>query len=91
MSNRELTSKIRELKELKAMAEDIAAEITAIEDVIKAEMTAQGTDELHIDVYKIRWATVTSKRLDTAAFKKALPELAQQFTKETTTRRFTVA
>lgn len=38
MSTIELTTKIRELKELKAMAEEIAAEITSIEDVIKAEI-----------------------------------------------------
>lgn len=44
MSTNEMTSKIRELKELKAMAEDLAAEITAIEDTIKAEMTARNTD-----------------------------------------------
>lgn len=36
MSTNELTSKIRELKELKAMAEEIAAEITTIEDTIKS-------------------------------------------------------
>lgn len=41
MSTNEMTSKIRELKELKAMAEELAAEITAIEDTIKAEMTAR--------------------------------------------------
>ena len=36
MSANELTSKVRELKELKAMADELAAEITAIEDAIKA-------------------------------------------------------
>ena len=30
-------------------------------------------------------------RIDTAALKKALPDVADQFTKETTVRRFTVA
>lgn len=54
MSTNEMTSKIRELKELKAMAEELAAEITAIEDTIKAEMTARNTDEMTVDVYKIR-------------------------------------
>ena len=80
MSTQELTAKVRELKELKAMAEELAAEITAIEDDIKAVMTERNTDELIVDVYKIRWKIVTGSRLDTAAFKKAMPELAQQFT-----------
>lgn len=91
MSTQELTAKVRELKELKAMAEELAAEITAIEDDIKAVMTERGTDEMIVDVYKIRWKSVTGSRFDTAAFKKAMPELAQQFTKITTSRRFTVA
>lgn len=91
MSTNELTSKVRELKELKAMAEELAAEITAIEDVLKAEMLARDTEEMTVDVYKVRWTKVTSSRFDTTAFKKAMPELAQQFTKQTHSRRFTVA
>ena len=91
MSTNEMTSKIRELKELKAFAEQIAEEITALEDMIKAEMTARNTEELTVDVYKIRWATVSSSRFDTTAFKKAMPELAEQYTRETTSRRFSIA
>lgn len=91
MSTNELSSKVRELKELKAMAEEIAAEITSIEDVIKAEMTARDTDEMTVDVYKVRWTKVSSNRFDTSAFKKAMPDLAAQFTKQTEIRRFTVA
>ncbi len=91
MSTNELTSKVRELKELKAMAEEIAAEITTIEDVIKAEMTARETEEMIIDVYKIRWTKVKSNRFDSTAFRKAMPELAEKFTKTTESRRFSIA
>lgn len=52
------------------MAEELAAEITSIEDAIKAEMTARDTDEMTVDVFKIRWTRVTSNRFDTTAFKK---------------------
>ena len=91
MSKNEMTSKVRELKELRAMAEELAAEITAIEDSIKADMTAQGVEEMTVDVFTIRYKTVTSNRFDTTAFKKAMPDLAAQFTKQTESRRFTVA
>lgn len=91
MSTNEMTNTVRELKELKAFAEQIAAEIAALEDTIKAEMTARNTEELHVDVFKVRWTTVNSSRIDTTAFKKAMPELAEQFTKTTTTRRFSIA
>lgn len=91
MSTNELTSKVRELKEFKAMAEEIAAEISTIEDAIKAEITARETDEMMIDVYKIRWTKVKSNRFDSTAFRKAMPELAEKFTKTTETRRFSIA
>ncbi len=91
MRTNEMTSKVRELKELRAFAEELAAEIAAIEDSIKAEMTEQGTEEITVDVYKIRWTRVTSSRFDTTAFKKAMPELAAQFTKQIETRRFSIA
>ena len=91
MIKTEMTSKVRELKELKAMADELAAEITAIEDSIKADMTAQGVEEMTVDVYKVRYKTVKSSRFDTTAFKKAMPDLAAQFMRETESRRFTVA
>ena len=90
MSANEMTAKIRELKELKALADEVAQEIATIEDAIKAEMTARNTEEMSIDVFKVRWTTMTSERLDTTAFKKALPDIAKQFTKTATTRRFSI-
>ena len=91
MSNHELTAKVRELKELKALADELAAEITATEDTLKAYMTANGADELHGASFKITWKEVTSSRLGGKALKAAAPELWQRFTKQTTTRRFIVA
>ena len=91
MSTSEITSKVRELKELKAMLAEIEAAIDTIEDEIKAEMTARNTEEMSVDVYKVRWTKVTSSRFDTSAFKKTHAELYNQYTKQTETRRFCVA
>ena len=91
MSEHELSGKVRELKELRAFAEQIAEEITALEDAIKAEMAAQCIEEMQVDIYKIRWMTVKSSRFDTTAFRKAMPALYDQYTKQTTSRRFSVA
>ncbi len=91
MSTIELSSKVRELKELKIMADELAAEITTLEDDIKAEMTARGTEELTVDIFKVRWVPVTSRRFDTTAFKTTHKELYEQYAKETVSRRFTVA
>ncbi len=91
MSMNEMEAKVMELRELRRMADELAAEITALEDSLKAHMTANGTDELHGTSFKITWKEVTSSRLDSKALKVAAPELWQRFTKQTTTRRFVVA
>ena len=91
MSVNELTSKVKELKELKLMAEELAAEITAIEDTIKAEMTARETEEIFTGEYKVRWTKVVSNRFDTTSFKKTHTDLYSQYTKTTETRRFSIA
>ena len=89
MSNPNLTPKITELMELKRMRDELDAEIQAAEDEIKQAMGDD--DTLLAGPFKVTWKTVTSSRLDSAALKKALPEIAARFTKTTTTRRFTVA
>lgn len=91
MSINEMTAKVRELKELKTMAEELAAEISSIEDSIKAEMTSQGVEEMTVDVFKVRYKTVKSNRFDSTAFKATHSDLYNQYLKQTTTRRFTVA
>ena len=48
-------------------------------------------EEVRAGEYRITWKQVTSSRLDTAALKKCLPEVAERFTKQTTIRRFCVA
>lgn len=70
MSANEMSSKVKELRELKRMQEELAAEIESVQDAIKAEMTARNTDTLNGDDYKITWKEVASSRLDTAALKK---------------------
>ena len=91
MGTIELSSKVRELRELKRMADELQQEIDGLTDQIKAVMTERNTDTLTGDDYKITWKAVTSSRLDTAALKKALPQVAEQFTKTSTSRRFVLA
>lgn len=88
MSINKIKAKAAELKELKAMQEELAAEISAIEDEIKAAMGDQ--EQIIAGGYKITWKAVTSSRFDSSAFKKAMPELAAQYTKTTTIRRFSI-
>ena len=89
MSINEMESKCRELRELQRLIEEAQAEAETIKDAIKAAMG--DSDSVQAGEYKITYKAVTTARIDTAALKKALPDLSAQFTKTTTARRFCVA
>ena len=91
MSISELDMKVKELRELKRMADELAGEIEALQDGIKAHMTKQNTDTLTGTDWKITYKTVTSNRLDSTALKKELPDIAARFMKASTSRRFVLA
>ena len=88
MSNPALENTIHEILDLKRMREELDAAIATLEDSIKAVM---GDEEiLTAGAYKVSWKTFTSSRVDTTALKKAMPDVAAQFTKQTTARRFSI-
>ena len=91
MSIHELESKCRKLQELKDFENEVKAEIAAMENEIKALMQEQDTEELTAGQYIIRWATVLTIRFDTTAFKKVMPDIYQAYTKQITSRRFTIS
>ena len=88
MSTSELINAVTEMQELRRMQEELEAEITALQDTIKNYMGER--ENLTAGPYKITWKPVTSSRIDTTALKNDLPDIAQQYTKTTTTRRFIV-
>ena len=91
MTNKEIEAKLKELKELKVLQEELKDQIEALEDAIKAEMTAQDTDTLRAGAFKATWKPYTSNRFDSSAVKKTHEELYKQYSKAVTTKRFLVA
>lgn len=91
MSTMNIEKNIKDFKELQRMSEEIAAEMEAIKDRIKAEISERGTDEIITGEYKIRYKTVKSSRFDTKAFKESHQDLYTAFVKESVTTRFTIA
>lgn len=89
MSISEMERKAHELRQLQALIEEATAEAEAIKDEIKSAMG--DSESVQAGEYKITWKPVTSARIDTAALRKALPDIAVAFTKESTVRRFCVA
>ena len=83
-----MESKVRELRSLQNLVEEAQAEAEALKDAIKAAMG--DSESIQAGEYKVTWKAVTSSRLDAAALRKALPDVAERFTRETTVRRFLV-
>lgn len=91
MSANDINKTVKELKELKAMQEELQAEITSLEDIIKAEMLNRGCESLQAGCFKVLYKTVKTTRFDTKAFRATHSELYAQYTKETEYKRFLVA
>ena len=87
-ANNDIITKVQELMELRRMAEELQSEIDALQEAVKIFM---GSEETMIaGTFKVSYKNITSSRLDSAALKRDLPNVAALYTKQTTTRRFTV-
>ncbi|MBE6701673.1 MAG: hypothetical protein E7582_07300 [Ruminococcaceae bacterium] len=91
MSTIELTSKIEALREWETIIAEAQAEVDALRDQIKAEMTERNTEEMEVGAYIIRWTSVLTTRFDTTAFKKVHGDLYKEFTKQSASRRFSIS
>ena len=91
MSTIEITSKIEALKDLESLIEEAKAEAEALRDEIKTEMLSRIAEELEAGQYIVRWTSVLTQRFDTTAFKKVMPEIYKEYTKQVSSRRFSIA
>ena len=91
MSTNEMEMKIRKLQEWEQLLEEAKAEVESLKDEIKAEMLSRNTEEMTAGRYIVRWTSVLSNRFDTTTFKKEHAEMYKQYTKQTASRRFSVA
>ena len=88
MSIHEMEAAARELRQLQALIEEAQAEADALKDRLKAALG--DAESVQAGEYRITWKAITSSRIDTAALKKALPDVAERFSIRSTTRRFSV-
>ena len=90
MSKIELLAKIELLNKYEAMIEEMKTEADTIRNSIKAEMETRAVEELIAGQYIVRWTSVLSNRFDSTSFKKVLPDLYKAYTKQVSSRRFTI-
>lgn len=91
MSRTEIESKIEQLNEWEAIRAEAEQEAEALRDEIKAEMLMRDTEELTAGKFIVRWTSVLTNRFDSTAFKKEYNDLYQAFTKQISSRRFSIS
>ena len=91
MSINEMESKVAKLLEWEALLEEAKQEAETLRDEIKMEMLSRNTEELETGRYIVRWTSIVSNRFDTTAFKKEHGEMYKLYTKQSTSKRFTIA
>ena len=91
MTRDELSTTVKDLKELRTLQDRITVKIKALEDALKEHMADTDIFTLTGDDYSVSWNEVSSTRLDTTALKHDLPDIAAQYMKTNVTRRFIVS
>lgn len=79
----------KEYKELQRLSEELSEQLDSVKEQIRAIM--DGAETVTAGQYKVTDKPVTSSRLDSTALKRELPDIAAQYTKVTTAKRFTIA
>ena len=80
---------MKELAQYLRMQEEITETVEGLKDQIKAYMKENGLETLASDEHKATYKAVSSSRIDTTALKRENPAIAEQYSKTTTSTRFT--
>lgn len=91
MTDRMIDNRVKKLRELERQVKELEQEIDSIKEELKKDMEEKGIEEAETKNYIIRWKEVINKRFDTKAFEREHGNMYNQYLKQTTTRRFTIA
>lgn len=90
MTKIDVSKKIAEYRELKAMADELEDAIEVIKSELRDYMVDNGFEEDTGVDYRMTCKIVESSRIDSKALMKELPEVAQRYTKVSSSVRLTV-
>ena len=91
MVTKDIATKLELIHALKEQKAEIQAQITALEDNIKAEMDAHGVSSLTVGKCTAKYTRYFSERFDSTAFKADHEDLYVEYTKAIPASRFTVS
>ena len=91
MTNIEMENIAREFRELQSQIKTLEEMSDALRQQMIKEMDARNIEGLDAGGRTIRWTIYESSRLDTAKLRVEHPDLYSQYSKATTSTRFSVA
>ena len=92
LTNKQIDNRAKKLETIEAEIAALEEQAEAVKAELKAALEEQNTEELKtLSGMIIRWKTIVNSRFDGKAFKAANPALYAAFSKETATKRFTIA
>ena len=91
MTEKMLRNRIEKLDMIAAQQKALEAQAEAIRNEIRADMEQKGVDEISAFGRVARWKEIVNNRLDGNALKAVFPDIAGQFTRQTISKRFTIA
>ena len=91
MTERMVINRAKKLQELEQQKADLEKQIDKLKDQIKQDMEQKGLEEMAVGAFLIRWKMVLTSRFDSKAFQKEHSALYDQYVRQTSRRRFTIA
>ena len=91
MTGRQIENRVKKLKAIEKQRKDLEAQEKALKEEIKRDMESKGLEELKTKNFIIRWKEIISNTLDSKALKATFPDICEQFTKQSASKRFTIA
>ena len=91
MSKNEMVAMIETMNNYDELAAKAKAKADAIRESLKEEMVARGVEEMEAGAYIVRFTSVISNRFDSTTFKRLYADLYRDFTKQVSSRRFSVS
>ncbi len=82
---------VQQIRELEVAKREVTKAIEEQQRIIKEMMERKQVEVLELGEYVVRYATVTTNRFDSAAFKKTHAELYAQYTISSTSKRFSIS
>lgn len=90
MSERTLLKKVNGLKDLEIQKKSIEKQMADLQEEIKKEMEARGSEEASIGDWIVRFKAVMSNKFNSKAFAADHPILYKKYVASSQTMRFTI-